>query len=220
MDTLTIDVISDVVCPWCFIGKKKLERAIETWRAEHPQAPAPLVRWHPFQLNPTLPQDGMARADYLEAKFGSPQGGPGYDRVRAVGAAVDIPFAFERIERQPNTVLPHSLIAVAGRQGGQNAIVDALFDAYFLRGADLTSADTLRLIASDAGLAPDAVAEALDGNEVAQWVRDADERARESGIQGVPLFIFNSMLAVSGAQDPDVLVNVMNQAVGSGQPVQ
>lgn len=209
---LTIDVVSDVVCPWCFIGKKKLERAIDAWRAAHPDAPAPVVHWHPFQLNPQLPQEGMARADYLQQKFGSPQGGPGYERVRAAGASVDIAFAFERIERQPNTTLPHGLIAIAAQHDRQEAMVSALFDAYFLRGEDLTSRAVLHRIAAEAGLDEEAITRALDGHEVGQWVRESDERARSAGIQGVPFFIFNGKLAVSGAQDPQVLLEAMQQA--------
>jgi predicted DsbA family dithiol-disulfide isomerase len=209
---LTIDVISDVVCPWCFIGKRKLERALELYRAEHPDAPAPEVRWHPFQLNPDMPAEGMTRTDYLTRKFGSPKGGPGYDRVRAAGAGVGIPFALDRIERQPNTLVPHSVIAVAAAGAQQSAVVEALFKAYFLDGADLTSADTLRDRAVAAGLDVATTNAALQSKELHGEVERADHQARQLGVQGVPFFIFNNKLAVSGAQDPEVLLGAMKQA--------
>ena len=131
-----IEIISDVVCPWCFIGKRRLEEALRRVDAQVD------VLWRPFQLNPDLPDTGVAREEYIRRKFGS--AGPGlYARVAAVGETVGIPFAFERIARQPNTLRAHQLIALAepGRQ--QDAVVETLFRAYFLEGADLTSAQTL-----------------------------------------------------------------------------
>ena len=215
---LTIDVVSDVVCPWCYIGKRKLESALEQYRAANPAAEPPVVRWHPFQLNPDLPDAGMARRDYLQAKFGSPSGGPGYDRVRAAGASVGIAFAFERIVRQPNTVRPHSVIAAAADGTQQEAVVEALFRAYFLDGQDLTDAATIRAAAVEAGL-PDTVADqALAHDGVATQVRAADQRARELGVQGVPFFIFNHKVAVSGAHDPDVLLDAIRQAETESAP--
>jgi predicted DsbA family dithiol-disulfide isomerase len=213
---LTIDVISDVVCPWCYIGKKKLETAIADWQAAHPGEDAPTVSWHPFQLNPDLPAEGMSRPDYLARKFGSPTGGPGYDRVRAVGESVGIPFAFERIVRQPNTLVPHGLIALAGRAGLQDAVVTAFFRAYFLEGRDLTSNEVLREVAIGAGLPEDDVDAALASPQLREWVAGADENARKLGVSGVPFFIFNGRLAVSGAQDPQVLVQAMEQAMDDG----
>ena len=212
---LTIDVISDVVCPWCYIGKRKLETALEQYRAANPLAPAPVVRWHPFQLNPDLPDEGMARGDYLQRKFGSPTGGPGYDRVRAAGAAVGISFALDRIERQPNTVRPHSLIAAAADGPQQEAVVEALFRAYFLHGENLASNDTIHAAAVNAGLPAATATQALQPTGVADQVRAADKRARELGVQGVPFFIFNQKVSVSGAQDPEALLAAIAQAEGA-----
>jgi predicted DsbA family dithiol-disulfide isomerase len=209
---LTIDVISDVVCPWCYIGKKKLERAIELYAAEHPGEAAPEVTWHPFQLNPDLPPEGITRTDYLTRKFGSPTGGPGYGRVSGEGKKLGIDFAFDKIIRQPNTVVPHSIITLAGRAGNQDAIVNAFFRAYFLEGRDLTANDVVRDIAVGAGLPPDDVDAALSSEELRAFVGEADENARRLGVSGVPFFIFNRKVAVSGAHDPEVLLQAIQQA--------
>lgn len=214
---LTIDVISDVVCPWCFIGKKKLETAIAQYMADHPGEPAPEVSWHPFQLNPDLPGEGIARSEYLTRKFGSPAGGPGYGRVSAEGRKLGIDFAFDRIERQPNTVVPHGLIALAGRMDLQDAVVSALFQAYFLEGRDLTSTEVLREVAIGAGLPADDVDTALASDELRRLVGEADENARRLGVSGVPFFIFNRKVAVSGAHDPDVLLQAIAQS-GAADP--
>lgn len=210
--TLTIDVVSDVVCPWCYIGKRKLERALELYRDKHPQADVPVVSWHPFQLNPDMPAEGMPRQDYIARKFGA-RGGNTYERVRMVGQTVGIDFQFDRIERQPNTLAAHSLIALAGKHGLQDAVKEAILRAYFLDARDLTDHDTLVAIGTEAGL-PDAdVRAALGDPRLRELVEQSDVRAREIGVQGVPFFIFNQRVAVSGAHDPEVLLSAMEQAL-------
>lgn len=209
---LTIDVVSDVVCPWCFIGKRKLERALELYRDKHPEAEAPVVSWHPFQLNPDMPAEGMPRQEYIARKFG-PRGGNTYERVKAVGQSVGIEFQFDRIERQPNTLAAHSLIALAGRLGLQDAVKEAILRAYFLEARDLTDSATLVAIATAAGLPEDDVRAALADPKFRELIEQADTRARELGVQGVPFFIFNQRVAVSGAHDPDVLLSAMEQAL-------
>ncbi len=208
---LTIDVVSDVVCPWCFIGKRRLEGALALYAKEHPDAPSPTVIWRPFQLNPGLPAEGMARADYIARKFG-PRGGAVYDRVSAVGREVGIDFAFDRITRQPNTLAAHSLIGLAGAQGRQDATKEAFLRAYFLDGVDLTARASLVSIATSTGLDRAAVEEWLDNAEARDAVAAEDARAREIGIEGVPFFIFNGRLGVSGAQPAEVLLDAMKQA--------
>ena len=208
---LTIDVVSDVVCPWCFIGKRRLEGALARYAQERPDAPSPTVTWRPFQLNPDLPAEGMARADYIARKFG-PRGGAVYDRVSAVGREVGIEFAFDRITRQPNTLAAHSLIELAGAQGRQDATKEAFFRAYFLDGVDLTARENLVSIATSTGLDRTAVEEWLDSAEAREAVAAEDACAREIGIEGVPFFIFNGRLGVSGAQPADVLLDAMKQA--------
>lgn len=208
-----IDVISDVVCPWCFIGKRNLEAAIATWREQHPGEEAPQVNWHPFQLNPGLPASGMPRAQYIADKFGGPEKAKEiYVRVSNAGAKAGIAFNFDGIVRQPNTVDPHRLIHLAGEAGKQDAMVEALFRAYFLNEADLTSKETLADVAAEAGLDREGVASYLATDQDRPLVENGDHRARTIGVQGVPFFIVNQRYAVSGAQPPEVLLDVMQKA--------
>jgi len=202
---LQIEIVSDVVCPWCYIGKRRLEQALTRARPEVD------VVWRAFQLNPGLPEEGMEREAYVQRKFGS--AGPDmYTRVAAVGASVGIPFAFERIARQPNTVAAHQLIALAAPGPQQDAMVETLFRGYFLEGADLTSRPALVALASRAGLDAAAAQACLDDAVSRQAVLDADSVARDLGVEGVPFFIFGHRVAVSGAHEPDVLVQAIERA--------
>jgi predicted DsbA family dithiol-disulfide isomerase len=205
---LQIDVISDVVCPWCFIGKRKLARALELYAKRNPDAEPPQVAWHPYQLNPDMPEAGVDRRDYLERKFGG-RSAEIYARISAVGAEVGIPFAFDKVTRQPNTLAAHGLIALAGDVGLQDVLVEALFRAYFIDGRDLTASETLSAIACEAGLAREEVDACMTGAQMRERVKTEDAQARRIGMEGVPFFLFNRRLAVSGAQDPEVLVDAM-----------
>jgi predicted DsbA family dithiol-disulfide isomerase len=209
---LSIDIISDLVCPWCFIGKRRLEAALALYRAQHPERPEPVVRWWPYQLNPDLPAEGIDRSDYLEQKFGPASVAQIYARVAAVGREAGIPFAFDRMVRQPNTLAAHCLVALAGLYGVQDAMQEALFRAYFIAGADLTREETLVAIALDAGLQETAVRECLAGTEAREQTAREDARARELGVEGVPFFIFNHKVSVSGAQPEEVLLEAMRQS--------
>lgn len=210
---MQIDVISDVVCPWCYIGKRNLEAALETWRERHPGEEAAQVRWHPFQLNPGLPENGMPRAQYIADKFGGPERTKEiYARVSDAGARAGIAFNFDGIVRQPNTIDPHRLIHLAGEAGKQDAMVEALFRAYFLDEADLTSKETLADVAAEAGLDRESVVAYLATDRDKPLVENGDHRARTIGVQGVPFFIVNQRYAVSGAQPPEVLLDVMQKA--------
>ena len=210
--TLAIDVVSDVVCPWCYIGKRRLEAALGLYRERNPDAPAPVVTWHPFQLNPDMPEEGIARDEYVKRKFGPERAKTVYSRVAAVGGQVGIPFAFDKVVRQPNTLAAHSLIALASDSGRQDAAVEAFFRAYFLDGRDLTSADTLAEIALDAGLDADDIKALFASREAQAHIEAEDKQAREMGVEGVPFFIFNHRLAVSGAQEPEALLEAMLEA--------
>lgn len=209
---LTIDVLSDVVCPWCLIGKRRLELALAEYAKRFPHRPEPLVRWHPFQLNPDMPEEGMSRADYVRQKFGD-RADSVYDRVKAVGQSLDIPFAIDAIARQPNTAAAHSLIGLAEEGSQQQRLVESLFSAYFLQGVDLTQRDELIRLALGAGLELNAVQACLDSEEARQQVRASDVRARQMGVQGVPFFIFNNQVGVSGAHEPETLLQAMEQAL-------
>jgi predicted DsbA family dithiol-disulfide isomerase len=219
--SLQIDVVSDVVCPWCFIGKRNLERALERYRELHPDEAAPDVRWHPFQLNPDLPAQGVPRDTYVAQKFGGPQRAREiYARVAGAGSRAGIPFEFERIETQPNTLDPHRLIHRAGQNGLQDAMVESLFKGYFLEGKNLADRETLAGLAERAGMAREEALHYLGSDEDRTLVAGQDETARGGGIQGVPFFIVNRRLGVSGAQPPEVLLDAFEQAKETpSQPV-
>ena len=211
--TLTIDVISDVVCPWCFIGRRRLGAALARLAAEEPRA-RPLVSWHPFQLNPDLPREGIDRSVYLAEKFGGARPAAEiYERVRAAGRSVGIDFAFERIARQPNTLDAHRLISWAQAQGSAEEVVERLFRAYFLEGRFIGDREVLAAIAGEAGLSAELARAHLASSEGAAAIAEMDRRTRELGVSGVPFFIFGGRLAVSGAQEPAVLVGAMTEAM-------
>lgn len=211
--SLDIDIISDVVCPWCFIGKRRLEQALALWRERHPED-EPQVRWHPFELNPQMPAAGMDRAQYLADKFGGPERAREiYARVEAAGREVDIPFDFSRMQVQPNTLNAHRLIAWAGATGDQGAMVDALFDGYFLEARNLASTEVLVEVAGAAGFDREAAGDLLASDELMDHVRKEEETAHRIGVQGVPFFIFNQRVALSGAQPAEVLVDAMEQSL-------
>lgn len=205
---INIDIVSDAVCPWCFIGKRRLEAALDLAQGEFDV----FVGWRPFQLNPDMPAGGADRKSYLAAKFGGPDRADRmYQSVREAGASAGIAFRFEDIQRTPSTIDAHRLIGVSGRAGVQDAVVEALFRAYFLEGRDIGDRAVLAGIAADAGLDPKVVGQYLAGTEDVERVRKEDETARRMGIQGVPCFIFNRKYAVSGAQEPEVLLQVMRR---------
>ena len=222
---LTIDIVSDVVCPWCFIGKRKLEAALKL--PEAAGLPPVQIRWHPFQLNPDLPQEGVSRKQYLEDKFGGPQRAAEiYARVGAAGKAVGLDLNFDGIERQANTLMAHALIAYAqnsplnhlpgepdNRLG--NDVKERLLNAYFVEGRFIGSLDVLVEVAVAGGLDGDAVRAHLSDPATREAVSDADAQARQLGVSGVPFFIFNQKVAVSGAQDPQTLVQAMQQALAA-----
>jgi predicted DsbA family dithiol-disulfide isomerase len=211
-DDFQIDVISDVVCPWCYIGQRRLAAAISMLPGDDAVRRAS-VRWHPFQLNPDLPQAGMPRKKYLEDKFGgAARAEEIYARVSAAGASVGIAFAFDRIEIQPNTRDAHRLVAWAQSRGDAGDLVERLFRAYFIDGRALGEHAVLAAIAGEAGLPSDEARRMLDSGEGIDAIALMDRRAREIGVQGVPFFIFNQSVAVSGAQEPATLLDAIAQA--------
>jgi len=208
---LSIDIVSDVVCPWCFIGKRRLEAALELYRQRRPDAPAPEVVFHPFELNPDLPREGIARADYIAKKFGA-RGYSAHERLTHAGAQLGIAFAFDRIERQPNTLAAHALIERARPSGVQGEVKEALLKAFFVDGLDLTDTETLVRVAAEAGLGRREAEAALADEDLRRAVAAEEEQARAMGVNGVPFFIFNQRLAVEGAQPPETLLEAMLQA--------
>lgn len=169
------------------------------------------MRWLPFQLNPHLPAEGISRADYIFRKFGE-RDSSRYDRVAGVGRTVGLDMHFDRIKVQPNTVNAHRLIHHAGELGRQDAVAEALFRAYFTEGANLTDIAVLADYAAQAGLDRDATEAYLGSDADAGLIGAADAEARQAGIEGVPFFIFNRTIGMSGAQDPETLLQAMEQA--------
>jgi predicted DsbA family dithiol-disulfide isomerase len=211
MKTLTIDVVSDVVCPWCYVGKRRLEGALEMLAKAHPDV-VPEVRWHAFQLNPDMRPEGIERSEYVKNKFGD-RADSIYERVSGVGQDVGIAFKFDQIKRQPNTIQAHSLIAACDTFDGQERMVEALFQAYFLDGRDLTDPQVLVQVAITAGMSPFLAEECLANESLMQETRESDQSAREMGVTGVPFFIFNRKVGVSGAHESESLFQAMTESV-------
>jgi predicted DsbA family dithiol-disulfide isomerase len=210
--TLHIDIASDIVCPWCYIGKRHLEQALAMYADEYPNAKAPTLSWMPFQLNPDMPAEGMSREEYVQRKFGRPASEV-YERVRTAGEAVDIPFAFDSIVRQPNTIKAHALVDLAAQFDKQPQVKEALMHAYFCDGADLTDDAELGSIATRCGVPVEAVIDRLQDKAALARIAEQDAKLRELGITGVPFFIINQKIAVSGAQPAEQLLAAMVQAL-------
>jgi predicted DsbA family dithiol-disulfide isomerase len=203
---LVIEIASDVICPWCYIGKRRLEKALTMLEGEV----KPEIRWLPFQLNPGMPKEGIPRAEYRKAKFGSVERARGLDaRVAAEGEGEGIAFAFERMERTPNTIAAHQLIDLAQKQGRGTPVVDALFRAYFEEARDIGDAAVLTEIAANAGVT--GWPQQADARQVAA----TEEDLRNLGISAVPTFILGRKLGVSGAQPPEALAQAIREASSS-----
>ncbi len=206
---LRIDVVSDVVCPWCFIGKRRLEKAV----ALTPDVPVE-VYYHPYFLNDWIPREGMAREDYLTKKFGSVEAYRGMaGRVAENAAQEGLTYAVDKIARQPNTLDSHRLIHWAGLQGKGPEMKQRLMDLYFTEGADLTDREVLVRAAADVGLDADAMRAKLATEDDVRETTQAADAAKEAGINGVPTFIVDGRYAVSGAQAPEILAQVIRKAV-------
>jgi len=204
---IQIEIASDVVCPWCYIGKRRLEKALATLDGE---VKANIV-WLPFQLNPGIPDEGLQRAEYRKQKFGSVERGKQLDaRVASEGAGEGIAFAFDRIERTPNTRAAHQLIELAQSQGKGQGVVDALFRAYFEEAKNIGDAAVLEEIARSNGVS------GWPGQANATSVAEKEEDVRSLGISAVPTFIIDRKLGVSGAYPPADLANAIRQALTSG----
>ena len=185
------------------------------YRERHPDGPEPAVRWLPFQLNPDLPEAGIPREEYVARKFGA-RGKSVSDRVIMVGRQVGIPFAYEKMKVQPNTLNAHRLMCHAERAGRQDELAEELFRAHFTEGANLTDRETLAGIAERAGLDRKEAADYLAGDADRERIARAEVEARNAGIGGVPFFIVNRKVGVSGAQDPETLLDAMEQALSEG----
>ncbi len=203
-----VDIVSDVVCPWCFIGKRRLEQAL----ALVPNTPVEL-HWRPYFLNDWIPREGISRTDYLTTKFGSPERYKGIaQRVTAAAASEGLTYAADKINRQPNTLDAHRLIRWAAAQNLAAQMKQKLMELYFTVGADLTDRNVLVQAAADVGLDADEVRGWLASDkDVAEVEREA-QSAKEAGIDGVPFYILDGKFAISGAQAPEYLAQAIARA--------
>ena len=205
-----IDVVSDVVCPWCFVGAKHLEQAL----ASVSGAPI-VVRWRPYQLDPTIPDGGVDRKAYMQKKFGDgPQLKEAHQRLEALGSNAGIEFDFDAIQISPNTLDAHRLIRWAFEAGVQDMIVKALFSAYFERGIDIGDKNVLADIAGACGMNREIIRAKLDSTDDFDAVRTEISEAQRIGISGVPFFIMNGKVGVSGAHPPQTLLDALKQSLG------
>ncbi len=211
---MLIEVFSDTVCPWCYVGKHRFEQAL----AERPHL-AVEVRWLPFELNPAMPACGADRAEYLTAKFGTPDRFADAQRaLRDLGPAVGIDFHFERITRMPNTRRSHALIAWAGgaSPAAQSAVKERVLGAYFSEGRDIGAPDVLVDIARAAGLDAEAARAAIDDPQLHGQIAALEAQAQSWGISGVPAFVFERRYLISGAQEPQAFLQVLDRVVTEG----
>ncbi|WP_170463435.1 DsbA family oxidoreductase [Ruegeria arenilitoris] len=213
--TVKLDIMSDPICPWCYIGKTHLDKAL----AAIPDHPF-VIEWHPFQLNPDMPDAGMDRREYLERKFGGKEGAvrayaPVVEHAENAGLKID----FEGMKRTPNTLDAHRLIHWAGIEGKQNAVVDALFDAYFVQARDIGDHEVLADIADNAGMDAAVVLKLLKSDADREDISNRDIHSRQMGVNSVPTFIVANQHAVPGAQPPEmwekVIAEIMSQLEAS-----
>ena len=205
MSVVKLDILSDPICPWCYIGKTHLDKALAE-AGDHPF----VIEWHPFQLNPDMPHEGMDRRAYLEGKFGGKEGA-----VRAYAPVVEhaekagLTINFEAMQRTPNTLDAHRLIHWAGIEGKQNDVVDALFQAYFVDAKDIGDHEVLADIAAACGMERDVTLRLLQGDTEVSEIRDRDAHSRKMGVSSVPTYIVANQHAVPGAQPPELWKQVI-----------
>lgn len=209
-DRVRIDVVSDVVCPWCFVGKRRLEQALTL--ASDIDAD---VFWRPFQLDGTIPKGGIPRQEYLDRKFGPNRAKDMYGRLEKLGEEVGIPFAFDKIKVSPNTLDAHRLLRWAQTVGTQGAVKERLLTLFFIEGADIGDPQVLADVGAANGLERALVERLLAGNTDESEVLEEIATAQRMGINGVPFFIFNSRVGASGAQPADVIVQGIRQSMAA-----
>ena len=204
---IEIDVISDVMCPWCYIGKRRLEKALAMLPGIEVD-----VRWRPFQLDHTIPEAGMDRQAYLRNKFGSDaEAAQIYEPVRTAGRAENIPFEFEKIEISPNTLNAHRVIRWAMAEGVQDEVVERLFQLYFIEGANLTDKQVLADAAVEAGIDRAVVEHLLAGDADKAETKNEIARIQQMGVTGVPAFIIGNRYAVMGAREPEIIAQAIQE---------
>ncbi len=205
---IRLDIFSDPVCPWCYIGKANLDRALEA-HADHPFR----IEWHPFQLNPDMPSEGVDKHDYLAAKFGEDRLVQMHLRLKEASRAAGAEIDPDTPRRMPNTLDAHRLIHWAGLEGRQTAVVSAIMRAYWREGRDISNAGVLADIAAAAGMDRAVTARLLASDADADDIRARDADARAKGVSAVPTFLIAQQYVVSGAQPPEVWGRVIEELV-------
>ena len=209
LSAMKVMIVSDTICPWCYVGKRRFERAL----AERTEV-KPDIEWRPFQLNPNMPTEGLDRTAYMRAKFGTDERAEEiYKAIRDAGNGENIAFAFDLISRVPNTIGSHRLISWSLPSGQQDSVVEILFRSYFLSGRDIGDIDVLVEVAATAGLDETEARAYLSGEEGVEQAQAESSEAHRLGISGVPCFIFDGKYAVSGAQEPEVFSQVFDLAL-------
>ncbi len=213
---LRIDIYTDTVCPWCFLGKRRLQAALDM----RPQL-APRLTWRPFELNPDLPLEGMQRTEFLATRVANVERFRESERqLIELGRAAGIDFRFDRIERVPNTRRSHLLISLAARRGRDHLVVERLMRAYFEEGLDIGDIDTLVRLGVECGLAEREALSALVLRTGQDAIVAAQRHAATLGLGGVPAYIFNGEYAISGAQEPAALVSMLDRVVAGAAAVE
>jgi predicted DsbA family dithiol-disulfide isomerase len=214
---IRIDVVSDIVCPWCYIGKRRLEKAVDQLKSEYDVE----VEYHPFELNPSLPSSGIPAKEYLIEKFG---GEDRYEqitgRVTEVAAADGLHFDFEKQRVSPNTRKAHVLVARAAQHGVQQKLVEAFFKAYFTDGVDLSDDNNLKAISRSAGLTDNEITSALEDANALAAIESEEKQMHKLGISGVPFYIINKKYGVSGAQPVEHFIEILKEASLEPQPAE
>ncbi len=204
---MRIDIVADMACPWCYIGKRRLEKALQS----RPLASEPEIGWQPFQINPNMPAGGMERTAYLEAKYGAAdRARRHYGAISRAGREENIDFRFDLIRRTPNTVNSHRLIHFAGSHGLQNLVVEGLFRAYFTQGRDIGDVQVLAAIGAEAGLAPGDLTLYLESGKDSTYISREGRRIRDLGVTAAPCFVIGDRYAVSGAQAPEIFHQIFD----------
>lgn len=205
--TTTLDILSDPICPWCYIGKSRLDAALEQ-RPDHPF----LIRWRPFQLNPDMPPEGMDRTAYLEQKFGGPEGAARvYGQIEQVAKSAGLDIDFAAMKRTPNTIDALRLLRWAGIEGRQSLVANQLFHRYFRKGEDIGDHAVLVDVARTVGMDPEVTARLLEGDADLAETRDEDRQAREMGVSGVPTFLIGGRYVVTGAQETETWLRIIDE---------
>jgi len=211
---IKLDIISDPICPWCYIGKSYLDRAL----AAHPSHPF-TIEWHPYQLNPDMAEGGMERREYLELKFGGQDGAlKVYGEIAKTAEEAGLDIDFAAIKTTPNTINAHRLIHWAGVEGRQAFVVAALFKAYFVEGRDIGAAGVLCNIAGDSGMDADMVERLLASDADLEDIRARDAHSREMGVRGVPTFILNNETVLTGAQPAETWGQIIVDLAAPSRP--